>query len=235
VRLVRAAEAAGLALRLIGGVAVRLRTGDAVPPALTRPCPDIDLVTAKGQTARTARFLRESGYEPHVSFNALHGQERMLFFDHGNERQIDVLVGSFRMSHEIPLRLDVHPLTIPPAELLLTKLQVVQLNEKDVRDALALLYAHPVGEGDDDTIDAARVAGLCCADWGLCRTITGNIESLRGELHGYDLPPPGRDRVAERIDVLSDRIEREPKTLGWRLRAKLGERKRWYELPEEPG
>lgn len=234
VRLVRAAEAEGLTVRLIGGVATRVCCADAVPPALTRPCPDIDLVTAKGGSAAAARLLRAQGYEPHVSFNALHGQERMLFFDRGNDRQVDVLVGAFRMSHEVPLRLDVDPLTIAPAELLLTKLQVVQLNEKDVRDALALLYARPVGDGDGDAINGARIAQLCAADWGLWRTITGNLERLKGEVDGYDLPPGGRELLAERIDALLERIEREPKSRSWRLRARIGERKRWYELPEEP-
>jgi hypothetical protein len=236
-RLVRAGEAEGVQLRLIGGVAVRLRTAEAVPPALMRPSPDIDLVTRKGSTARAGRVISDLGYAPHVAFNALHGQERMLFYDEANHRKLDVFVGSFRMSHAIPVaeRLETDPLTIPLAELLMTKLQVFELNEKDIRDALAILYAFPVDDADAETINAALVAALCCADWGLWRTITGNVECLRGELAKYDLPPPGRERVAERLEALAERIEREPKSRSWRLRARLGERKRWYELPEEPG
>lgn len=236
-RLVRAGEAEGVPLRLIGGVAVRLRTAEAVPPNLSRSSPDIDLVTTKGSSTRAGRLIGGLGYAPHVAFNALHGQERMLFYDEANDRKLDVFVGSFRMSHAIPVaeRLEADALTIPLAELLMTKLQVFELNEKDIRDALAILYAFPVGETDTETINAALVATLCCADWGLWRTITGNVECLRGELANYDLPPPGRERVAERLEALAERIEREPKSRSWRLRARLGERKRWYELPEEPG
>ena len=108
---------------------------------------------------------------------------------------------------------------------------VVELNEKDVRDALALLHDHPVGEEDGDTLNAGRVAELCADDWGLWRTITQNLLSCRAFADTYEVPD--RARLDERLDALLDRIEREPKPRSWRLRAKIGDRKRWYELPEE--
>jgi hypothetical protein len=139
------------------------------------------------------------------------------------------------MSHEIPFgdRLALEPVTVPLAELLLTKLQIVQLNEKDVRDALALLHDHPVEERDGDAINAARSAELCAADWGLWRTFTANLEALEGHIGRYDLPEEGKGSIAERVEGLQERIEEEPKSFGWRMRAKIGDRKRWYELPEE--
>jgi hypothetical protein len=139
------------------------------------------------------------------------------------------------MSHQIPFgdRLALEPVTVPLAELLLTKLQVVQLNEKDVRDALALLHDHPVEESDGDAINAAQVARLCASDWGLWRTFTANLAALEGHLDRYELPEESKGRIVERIEGLQERIEQEPKPLGWRMRAKIGDRKRWYELPEE--
>jgi hypothetical protein len=148
---------------------------------------------------------------------------------------VDVLVGTFRMSHEIPFgkRMTLEPLTVPLAELLLTKLQIIELNEKDVRDALALLYDHPVGEEDGESVNGARIARLCASDWGLWRTFTANLEALEGHLQRYDLPDGGKERIKERIEALLKRIEEEPKGFGWKMRAKIGDRKRWYELPEE--
>jgi hypothetical protein len=170
-----------------------------------------------------------------VRFNAIHGRERLLFFDKGNDRQVDVLVGSFRMSHQIPFgdRLALEPMTVPLAELLLTKLQIVQLNEKDVRDALALLHDHPVEESDGDAINAAHIAGLCAADWGLWRPFTANLAALEDHIDRYDLPDESKARIKERVEKLLERIEEEPKPFAWRMRAKIGDRKRWYELPEE--
>jgi hypothetical protein len=232
-RLLERAAAQGVPLRLLGGVAVRLRSAGELPPALAREYKDIDLVTARGRSGATVDLLRAEGYAPHVAFNALNGQERLLFFDEEHDRQVDVFVGSFRMCHTIPVgdRLETDPVSVPLAELLLTKLQIAELNEKDVRDTLALLHDHPVGDADGDAVNGARVAGLCAADWGLWRTITENLVACRAYTATYDLPDPAC--VAARLDDLLGRIEREPKTRGWRLRARIGDRKRWYDLPEE--
>jgi hypothetical protein len=230
--LARAAEA-DVPLRLLGGVAIRLRARGELLPAFRRTYADLDFVTAKKGAGRTAELFRSEGYEPHAAFNALHGKERLLFFDVDHDRQVDIFVGAFAMSHKIPLdaRLEIDPVSIPLAELLLTKLQIAQLNEKDIRDALALLEGHPVGDADGETVNAGRIAALCGADWGLWRTITGNLDTCCAMAPGYDVP--NRTEVEARLQELLHRIEAEPKTRGWKLRAKIGERKRWYELPEE--
>jgi hypothetical protein len=234
-RLVALAQEENLPLRLLGGVAVRLRGPGTGHSAFARPYADLDFAAGKGSSGRTASFFEAAGYLPHVAFNALQGTERLLFFDDANRRQVDVFVGAFSMSHKIPLaeRLELEPVSVPLAELLLTKLQIAELNEKDVRDALALLHEHPVGDEDGDTVNAARVAVLCAADWGLWRTITGNLEATLARLDAYALSADEKSVVSERAQALLDRIEAEPKSRAWRLRARIGERKRWYELPEE--
>jgi hypothetical protein len=234
-RLLDLAASDGVPLRVLGGVAIRLRAPGELPAALRREYGDADFVTAKGSSSAVQRLFRATGYEPHVAFNALHGTERLLFFDNGNERQVDVFVGGFSMSHKVPVadRLDLEPATLPLAELLVTKLQIAELNEKDVRDALALLHGHPVEERDGDAINAARVAEMCRSDWGLWRTLTGNLSACRDHLARYELPDEDQARIRGEMDVLLDRIEREPKSRSWKMRARIGERKRWYTLPEE--
>jgi hypothetical protein len=191
-------------------------------------------VTKKG-AGDGDRLLRDAGYEPHITFNAMHARERALFFDDHHGRQVDVFIDSFRMCHQIPLadRLKGHDQTVPLAELLLTKLQIIELNEKDVRDTVLLLHGHPIDDHDDDAVNGAQIAQLCANDWGLWRTITANLERCRSHVSDYALDQSAHDRVHTRFDELLGRIEEEPKTRGWKLRAKVGERKRWYELPEE--
>jgi hypothetical protein len=217
-------------VRLLGGVAVNVRSRG-LPPALSREYKDLDFATSKKSSGDLQKLLRDLGYEPHVGFNAMNGKERLLFYDNPNERQVDVFVSSFRMCHEIPLekRLAVDEDTVPLAELLLTKLQIIELNEKDVRDTVALLLEHDVTD-DDTGVNASHVAALCASDWGLWRTITQNLGTLRDRLGGYEVD---REAVSSRVSVILDRIEAEPKSRSWRMRAKVGERKRWYELPEE--
>jgi hypothetical protein len=235
VRVAEAADREGLGLRLLGGVAIKLRAKDGLHPAFEREYADLDWITARRSSADAQRFFEAMGYRPHVRFNAIHGQERLLFFDEQHDRQVDVLIGVFRMSHEIRFgkRLALEPVTVPLAELLLTKLQIIELNEKDVRDALALLYDHPVEDEDGDAINGAHIARLCASDWGLWRTFTANLDSLGDHLGRYDLPEDSERRITGRIQELQARIEEESKSFGWKMRSKIGDRKRWYQLPEE--
>jgi hypothetical protein len=230
--LARAVEAEA-SVRLLGGVAIYLRAPRELAPAFARSYVDIDFVTGKKTVQAATDLFRNAGYVPHVAFNALHGQDRLLFFDEQHDRQVDVFVGAFSMCHRIPLdnRIEIDPISIPLAELLLTKLQVIELNEKDIRDTLALLHDHSIGETDGETLNAARVAELCASDWGLWRTITQNLRVCREYADSYAVPH--RQQLDERLDALLERIDREAKPRSWRLRAKIGDRKRWYELPEE--
>jgi hypothetical protein len=233
-RLLGIAKSDGATLALLGGVAVRVHAPE-VPAALDRQYKDLDFAVPKGRGGDAAKLLRTEGYEPQVVFNAMNGKERMIFNDLEHDRQVDVFVGSFRMCHHISFgdRLKPGEPTIPLAELVLTKLQIVELNEKDVRDTVLLFHGHEVADNDDDAVNGAQIARLCSEDWGLWRTITANLEKC-GEMVGdYDLSAPERTRVVDRVKDVLRRIEQAPKSRGWKLRAKIGERKRWYDLPEE--
>lgn len=233
-RLLDAAGRDGATLALLGGIAVRLNAS-VIPPPLDREYKDIDFAVPKGGGNAAATLLSECGYQPAVEFNALQGRERLLFHDPEHDRQVDVFIGSFRMCHEIPFadRLDPGRRTVQLAELVLTKLQIVQLNEKDVRDTVLLFHGHEVSDRDGDAINGARIAELCSSDWGLWRTITANLERCREHLGDYALSEADAALISDRLTQLLAQIEAEPKSRGWKLRARVGERKRWYELPDE--
>jgi hypothetical protein len=233
-RLLGLASSEGVPLRLLGGVAVRLKAPD-VPPALAREYKDIDFAVTKKGGGAADKLLRAAGYEPHVAFNAMHARERGLYYDDANGRQVDLFIEAFRMCHEIPLgkRLEVETDTVPLAELMLTTLQIIEVNEKDIRDTVLLFHGHPIADHDDGAVNGAHIAALCADDWGLWRTITANLERCRSHVGDYELPDADRERIEARFDELLQRIEAEPKSRGWRRRAKVGDKKRWYELPEE--
>lgn len=233
-RVVDSATARGVPLRLIGGLAVQLHT-PAMRPALARSYGDIDTATVKGQSGAVTELLTALGYDPARQFNALQGASRLLFQDRANARKLDVFVDGFELNHSIPItaRIDVEPRTIPLAELLLTKLQVVEFTEKDMRDAVALLLDHEVGDHDRETINSDLIATLLARDWGLWRTTQLNLERIREGVATLAIEPADLQLVLDRIDSLWQRIEREPKSRRWRLRARVGDRKRWYEVPDE--
>ncbi|HJY97171.1 MAG TPA: hypothetical protein VJ371_19655, partial [Streptosporangiaceae bacterium] len=172
-RLIVAAAEQGLLLRALGGVAVYLLAPDG-KPRLPRRVKDIDVAVPRGSGRPAARLLEQAGYVGDQMFNALHGSRRLLFIDPAHERHLDVFVGEFSMCHEIPLtaRLDRAPLTVPPEELLLSKLQIVEATANDQSDLYSLLVQYEVFAGSG-SLDGSFLAGLCAKDWGLWRTCVG--------------------------------------------------------------
>jgi hypothetical protein len=234
-RIVATGQAQGLPLRLLGGLAVRMHAPSASHRALARSYPDIDFVAPARRSHAVEALITGLGYEPNKNFNLLNGDSRLLFYDRGRSRQIDVFVGQFEMCHRLPIaeRLDKDPLTVPLAELLLTKLQIVHMNEKDIRDISALLLDHPLGENDEETINLSRIIRLCAEEWGLWKTVSLSLEKVQAFCDGYDLEASAKLIIIERLGLLRTSLDSAPKSLKWKMRAAVGERVQWYELPEE--
>lgn len=236
-RLVASCEAAGIEVRLLGGIAIQLVLGDRLHPEFDRTPADIDLITTKRHCGPFEDLIEEEGWAPERQFNALNGARRLLFKDPADEsRQIDGFVDSFEMCHKLPLadRFAIGGRALPPADLLLTKLQIVELNRKDRGDAFALLLGFPVsGEDGPDSISSSWIAELASSDWGLHHTLELNFGRLVAALPETGLPEADRTTIEDRIAAITDAMEAAPKSRGWKMRARIGERKRWYEEPEE--
>lgn len=232
--MVANSNTAGGKARLLGGIAVAVRCPSARPGRpLARSYGDIDLITPHQTAPILANALEQLGYQPATRFNLLHGRTRMMFY-HANGLHVDVFVDKFVMCHELDLslRLDGTDTTISLADLLLTKLQVAELNAKDVSDVSALLLDHEL-RTEPDGINAAVIADLLAHDWGWWRTVTASLRSVDGHAKHLDIPQGSRERIIDRTDELLQLIGATRKTLRWKLRAKAGERFAWREDPEE--
>lgn len=229
-RLLAEIRRRNLAIRLIGGMAIRLIAGDSLHPAFERPVQDLDFVVATGDRKAAEALLSDAGYLADEQFNALNGARRLLYIDLEYGRQIDVFVGSFEMCHELPLadRLTARDETLPAADLLMTKLQIVHLNAKDRGDLYALLDSQDV-----DALEIDWIADLTSNDWGLHHTFEINLARLREGLAEQKLEPERAAEIEARIGAIDGAIQGAPKSRRWKLRARVGERKRWYEEPEE--
>ena len=233
--LVAEADGRGLAARLLGGVGIHVRLGPRLDPAFARPYGDLDLVVRKRDGRELERLVEDRGWAPAREFNALNGARRMLFQDPQSDAQIDVFVEAFEMCHTLPLAaaLDRPGPGLPATDLLMTKLQIVALNAKDRNDIYALLSACPVGEDDPDAIEPARLATLTARDWGMHHTFELNLVHLRAGVGDGAIPGSRAAAVAATLDALGAAMEAAPKSRGWKLRDRVGERKRWYDDPEE--
>lgn len=234
--LIEAGRAGGVPLRLMGGLAVRLLCPDFPPRA--RKGQDLDLASVSRTRPRLSELLVSRGYEPDKRFNALYGHKQ-LYFRSPEGRTVDVIVDRLEMCHDLPFtdRIERMPLTLDLIDLLLSKLQIVELNEKDARDVVYLLAAYPVREGDEPgTIGLLRMQAIVGEDWGWWRTLTHNLDRVRHFAveagAGFVPARASYDPVAQ-LDLLAEGAERAPKSLRWKMRARVGERKRWYRVPQE--
>lgn len=236
-RLMDEAQLSRLSLRLIGGLAVKLHCPTLDRFNFQRDYPDIDFVTYRRDGPRLTSFFSRMGYQPDKAFNNLNGSRRQIYHDPQTGRHIDIFVGDFEMCHRLPLRnrLGLHPVTVPLAELFLSKAQIVQLNRKDALDLIGLLLDNEVGSVDDIQINIDRIAWLCAKDWGLYTTTVINLGRLEAILREPDLglSPDQVARVLENIGMIRRRLAEAAKPLWWKARARLGTRIRWYTEVEE--
>jgi hypothetical protein len=230
--VIEAAARIGLTMRLLGGVAVYAASESARRPPLSRTYRDFDVAVPSKQGSPASRILVGLGFEPDRHFNALHGARRMIF-QAPEGFSVDVLIGAFEMCHRLDLQsgFSANPLTIAPADLLLTKLQIVRIEPKDLADAAALLLDLSPGS-QAGSIETGRFVAPLAEDWGFFHTVDINLGRLR-EFAAATLPDSGAAVVAERIRVLEEAMEATPKSIKWKLRARVGERVSWYEEPEE--
>jgi hypothetical protein len=239
IEAVDAANREGIPLKLIGGQAIRYLTQHSCAPRV-RSDQDIDFASVSSAKRPVMEFLFAMGFQGDRQFNTMHGH-RQMFFTASNGTSADVIMDQLRMCHVLDFkdRIDRMPLTLDVTDLLMSKLQVVQQNEKDVQDIVYLLSCYEVREGDESgTIGLARFGKVVADDWGWWRTSTGNldrvVELVRGELARLVPPDCDFDPIDQAI-ALRKHADEVPKGLKWKVRARVGDRVQWYELPEEVG
>jgi hypothetical protein len=235
VRVIDAANSAGLEMRLTGGVAIATISPSALKAPLRRLYNDIDFVSRGREQRDVEALFADLGYHAEEEFNALHGENRLFFIDRENSREADVFVDKVDACHTLELadRLDIAARTIPPADLLLSKLQVVETTPKDYTDAIAVLCDHEVVEEDAaEGISLARIEAVCCSDWGWWRTVTMVSASTLEMAEGMAKDGHITAAAPARLRQIAERLETAPKSRKWKLRARVGDRVRWHEEPE---
>jgi hypothetical protein len=248
--------AVGLPARLLGGVAFWLRCPSVRSGPFARDYADLDFAVGKPASQRFRAILEGRGYLPDKFFNGLHGATRLYYGAPDGQWSVDIVIDELTMSHRLDLRgqLDGPGPTLSPADLLLTKLQVWEINRKDLGDVACLLADHglaaaPAGAnttgantaGADtagantagaDEISLARVTAVLGIDWGFCHTAERNLGKVAELAAAEPVPGAGHD-VAAQVRAVQAAIEAAPKSRSWRMRSRIGERVKWYETPEE--
>jgi hypothetical protein len=238
-QIIEVAKQKGIILRLMGALAIRYHCQrfEVLYDTLGREFSDIDFAGYGKQKNGIIKVLEESDYKMRMlSYSFVMGG-RLIFTNEQSGRHVDVFLDKLDMCHTIDFkeRLEVDYPTIPLAELLLEKMQIVRLGEKDVKDTMALIRAHNIGDDDRDKINISYIAKLLAKDWGFYYTVTTNLNKVKNLLSkNSQLSSEDKKDIATKIDAALERIEKEPKSLSWNLRAKVGPKKKWYKEVDTP-
>jgi hypothetical protein len=249
--LTQAVSAAGLDARLLGGLACWLTCPSVRSGPFARHYADLDFAVTKADSQPFRAILEGRGYLPDKFFNGLHGATRLYYQAPEGQWSVDIVIDELTMSHKLDLRgqLGGPGPSISLADLLLSKLQVWEINRKDLGDALCLLADHALagaaragdaraGDAADgaaagaDEISLARLAAVLGADWGFCHTVERNLGKVT-ELWTAEPVPGAPHDVTTQAAAIRSAIDAAPKSRAWRMRARIGERVKWYETPEE--
>jgi hypothetical protein len=237
-RIITASDEAGILLRVIGSLAFQMHCPKFgyLQAAMGRAYTDIDFGAYSKQVKQIQAMMAGLGYvENREVFISSEG-ERAIYDKPNNGLHVDIFYEKLDFCHAIYWagRLEVDSPTIPLTELLLEKMQIVQINEKDVIDTIMLLLEHPLGDGDKETINIKLAAILCANDWGLWRTTTMNLDKVKQLAQGYSqLTPEQKANVVLQVDKALARLNNEPKSLAWRMRDRVGDRVKWYKDVDE--
>jgi hypothetical protein len=236
-RIIEAAKERKIVLRATGSIAFKLHcpTYGYFQEAFGRKILDIDFVSYHKHASHLSDLFEALGYRENITLTAF-GGDRLLFEDKNRALHCDVFLDKMLMNHEINFvnRLEIDYPTVPLADLLLTKLQIVKLNEKDIIDTIMLLREHEVGSKDDGTINVEYIANRCGKDWGLYHTVTINLGKVGAFLPSFSIfsPLDSKD-VTLKLQAVTSKVEAHPKGLSWKIRARTGEKMKWYNEVEE--
>ncbi len=233
-QIIDLAENRGVRLRLLGGLAFKRLCPSSNEMRYYRENKDIDLMGRREDSKEIMKVMETLGYKPREVFNKLNMGQRLIYYDLGNRRRVDLFLDEFIMCHKFNFKESMlaGTYTLPITQLVMTKLQVVEKTDKEYLDLIAAFRDFGVTDGRGD-IQANEIADLCSKDWGIYTTFWKSLESLlmRAEALGSD----DRNIVVPRIQRLMAAMDEKPKSFSWKVRARIGERTRWYDLPETDG
>ena len=230
-QIIDAAETRGVRLRLLGGLAFKRLCPSSMDPRYFRENKDIDLMGRRQDSRNIVEIMETLGYKPRELFNKLNMGQRLIYYDIENSRRVDLFLDEFVMCHKFDFKENIlaGTYTLPITQLLMTKLQVVEKTEKEYKDLVVAFHDHDVTSGGEG-IKGDEIAGLCSKDWGVYTTFWKSLEALKDWTVANEIPE--RDVVLARVQKLMSAMEATPKSFGWKMRARVGERTRWYELPD---
>lgn len=260
--IVEKAKEEGIILRILGGLGIGIhcqehkefakklgRLGTGVIKG--QEYSDIDYVSYRDHREKIKELFDKIGYAKRRATLSTAASERQIYYHPKGWFYVDVFFDKLLVAnHPIDFRgrLELDYPTITVTDMLLEKIQMWEaFSIKDLKDCLLLLKAHDIKEkSEKESIDASYIAKLLAQDWGFWYTATTNLKKLKifiseidklgteAEIDPKQIEKEDREEITAKTETLLERIEKEPKPFGWKMRAKIGTKKKWYNPVERP-
>ncbi|RJQ11887.1 MAG: hypothetical protein C4551_00345 [Bacillota bacterium] len=239
-RIIEAARTKSIPLRLLGAVAIRLHcpASTHLLEDMNRPITDLDFMALAKHNVAIQDFLEEMGYVPDEAVMRYYGSHRHIW-EHPDRPglKVDIFFDCLRFCHVVDFtkRLELDYPTVTLTDVLLEKMQIVEINAKDLKDTLVMLCEHGLSEKEEpETINLSHLASVLGNDWGFWYTVTLNLGRCKEYLDGVAaFSPEERRSILSRIDGILAHLHSCPKSLKWKLREKIGTKAKWYTEVEE--
>jgi hypothetical protein len=260
--IVNTAQKEGVTLRIIGGLGIAMhsqqfsefaknlgRTGTGVVKG--QEYSDLDFMSYRKHRDKVKELFGKIGYLKRRATLSSAASERQIYYHPKGWFYADVFFDQLLVAnHPIDFRgrLELDYPTITATDMLLEKVQMWEaFGVKDLKDCLLLLRAHDVkDQNNKQSIDASYIARTLAQDWGFWYTATTNLQNIKrfvseldkmaseAQINSTLITDEERSDIKEKINTLLNRIETEPKSFGWRMRAKVGTKRQWYNHVERP-
>jgi hypothetical protein len=245
-KIVELAKTEGMILRLTGGIAIfnllenkpelkQLLMDRRKAGSSNATFADLDFVGYSKQTKLMNKlFLDELQFQKDKIINSLFGDRRRIYYHPQGTYHVDILLDILEFNHDIDIRgrLEAEYPNLNKGDLLLTKLQIHFVNEKDLLDIIALCGMNP----SLSEADIQRVVELLSDDWGFYYDAINNLKLASESASKLMSEPsmiPQLKVSSERIPAIIAAIEQAPKTKKWQKRAKQGSAKTWWREIED--
>jgi hypothetical protein len=231
-QVVEQAAQGGVVVRLIGALAIRIHCPrfKYIEYQLARQLTDFDLVAYSRDREKLEKIIEPMNFKENREIRMMTSGERLLYLT-PDGMHFDIFFDRLNMCHEVNLkgRLEIDFPTVSLVDLLLAKMQIIEINEKDLIDTTVLLLEHEIGGPLKEMVDAGYLRSLCASDWGLWRTVTMNLNKVKSYLISVpEVSEEDQRNGLGKVKNLLQEIDDEPKSFKWRLRGKVGDRKKWY-------
>ena len=257
-RIVETAQSQGVYQRIMGSLAAYIHSMDKPEIISTfnslgrfgqgKPnFTDLDLMAYSKQGRQVGQIFKQMGFRPDEMVNGFFGDRRLIFYSPTGTYHVDIFLNKLEFSHTVEFgekpgegRLELDSPTISLTDLVLEKLQIHEINRKDLVDLIVLFLGHSVsssGANERDSVDGAYISRILGGDWGFWYDAFANLSKVKS--FANELTSEGKltnehlSTVSREVDRLIDMVNSSPKTKRWEVRSKVGTKRPWYREVEE--